>query len=1467
MNNSFIFSRRTITARVYAIVTIVSLLLSAFPASFFVAEAAVGPTIEPQEEPVTVFVTGEEVPFTADDNGFADGQTVYVSLASSNGGVFSTGNNGGACTSDFDKTSITIASNKSTASFCYKNDTAGSDTITATFSSDGETDVIVTYDVTLVTAPGYFCKAEGNEGFHKQTLNPAEAQELHDGDDAGLIGPGVNEHNIIPPFGDFPGYNWDAAGEAIFGNDCVEPVVIDVCPNIDGPQSEVPADHHIDQAGNCVEDQQPPEKVDNTCLLPDGDFEAFTRGPILYPAEDTLEEIFAAAGYGSVDVDNEQMSTETWSLESLDTDTVTLKVTVLGKQAGNTQTFGYYAAGNTGSFVSLLSVPTAVVGDSVEVEIPGQTIGFGLMTVGNPSGSWYSEFDLNSGDQDNLAVYNPEENVYLLAFEDRPESHEGYDNDHNDLVLKVEVLECTEGPGECVPERYVFADNVGSSNQGLTKGGAAVAVNRSNPEDATGDPDWTSGGSTGFYSLGFGGWIIVSFDKYVVNVEGNDLSIHEATNGTYPLEKARVEVSQNGSEWHVLSEEAHNDSSEGGDGVTLLDFDETGLSWIKYVLITDTTDPSLHGNDADGFDLDTVDATYVVCDEPEPDPEMIAIHTYKVVCTDEADLPNWNTVQNGAPTITGNTAADWVAEHDSCRLVEGWQFQWAPYGTSNPGDALYGAAGGNWSTPFTGTTNILLSDLNDQNKLWMREVLEEDYIPFTFASEGSKNINDVTAEFYCHLDGLNYDNYDRIDGVEADGEYYCVAWNAPVEPDVEFGPYCGDGVVQGWEQCDEGSATDTCTAYCTNQCTDNLQLVKITLDPQAPESDSFDGMIYLGSESNPIPNGTWFNFAEVGDAAANHTALAATGLAVERTATDLVLAVEGGNANNHFDYVFGSIETLGIDLGAADRSPITGWPLENTGSYVDVFDVDEDTDSVDFKFWLTTGDDAASVAVNAGEAFDCPECNAEVEARIVLQDGEEIMNGGEGNLLPQVILGDGSTVPFGEWFKLSEANPGPSATWIDDAETVTNYPSPADLDGLFVSREGNGQVKVALYGFHNPGGDVNYESLRATIEFNDASVASAAQIPGDFKLENHPEDDLVLSNDNFDSFAVAGDSMSVDFDFWVDTAADGITITLDEDSVATCDEDTDPKDPEPDTFIIDGKKYGVDGEIATGLAGWTINLTDGDEIIMSTTTDETGYYYFVVEEGYYEVHEAMQTDWVQVEVDENGYPVDTDSDLEHCSFEVYEYDYLYARVTEQLVQVAPNGYDCDFYNEYVGDDEPEDVLGCTDPDALNYVENATLGNKDAENCNYSDDGDNEEEPGDQTGTRTRRPAPEGQVLGATTQCPFLEDYMQIGWENDPWEVTKLQLFLSAFRSLFGGGEQPVTGVFDRTTDANVKAFQEYFRSEVLDPWYVKGIVPHDQPTGFVYKTTRWKINDIICPGWEAYPSFDGENLQSNVDID
>ncbi len=154
----------------------------------------------------------------------------------------------------------------------------------------------------------------------------------------------------------------------------------------------------------------------------------------------------------------------------------------------------------------------------------------------------------------------------------------------------------------------------------------------------------------------------------------------------------------------------------------------------------------------------------------------VKIVTSKIVCDSETDLPNWGT--GASNDITANTAARYVAANPSCHLEEGWQFEWGYNGVSNPGDDFVGTAetGSGWTT-FGSTVDIF----NPTQPIKFREVLQEDYLPFSYTLNGNTNVNDVSAEFYCGNDVVNYDNEEWLYNTVPGETYYCVAWNVKLQ--------------------------------------------------------------------------------------------------------------------------------------------------------------------------------------------------------------------------------------------------------------------------------------------------------------------------------------------------------------------------------------------------------------------------------------------------------------------------------------------------------------------------------------------------------------------------------------------------------------------------------------------------------------------------------------------------------------
>lgn len=97
-----------------------------------------------------------------------------------------------------------------------------------------------------------------------------------------------------------------------------------------------------------------------------------------------------------------------------------------------------------------------------------------------------------------------------------------------------------------------------------------------------------------------------------------------------------------------------------------------------------------------------------------------------------------------------------------------------------------------------------------------------------------------------------------------------------------------------------------------------------------------------------------------------------------------------------------------------------------------------------------------------------------------------------------------------------------------------------------------------------------------------------------------------------------------------------------------------------------------------------------------------------------------------------------------------------------------------------------------------------------------------------------------QFASTSNQCPvYLTKYIRVGKNNDVDEVKKLQRFLKTYENNLNLAE---TGLYDDPTYQAVIMFQQKYADHVLGPWSKK------KPTGYVYRTTLKKINEIYCKG-------------------
>ncbi len=146
-----------------------------------------------------------------------------------------------------------------------------------------------------------------------------------------------------------------------------------------------------------------------------------------------------------------------------------------------------------------------------------------------------------------------------------------------------------------------------SVNQGKTKEGNAVPDIRTDNTKIFGVYDGTSGTEETFFSLGYGGEVIIKLGEPMWAKDGAYIELYEVTNGaSYPEEKAEVYVSADGSNWEsvgIASNQPGISSSSRPATVSLADFSGNVVNFIKIV---DVTEDEKLENTADGYDLDAV---------------------------------------------------------------------------------------------------------------------------------------------------------------------------------------------------------------------------------------------------------------------------------------------------------------------------------------------------------------------------------------------------------------------------------------------------------------------------------------------------------------------------------------------------------------------------------------------------------------------------------------------------------------------------------------------------------------------------------------------------------------------------------------------------------------------------------------------------------------------------------------------
>jgi len=166
------------------------------------------------------------------------------------------------------------------------------------------------------------------------------------------------------------------------------------------------------------------------------------------------------------------------------------------------------------------------------------------------------------------------------------------------------------------------------------------------------------------------------------------------------------------------------------------------------------------------------------------------------------------------------------------------------------------------------------------------------------------------------------------------------------------------------------------------------------------------------------------------------------------------------------------------------------------------------------------------------------------------------------------------------------------------------------------------------------------------------------------------------------------------------------------------------------------------------------------------------------------------------------------------------------------------------------------TYACRDETATNYK---TFGKSRPSMCLYEDSTEQEidnilkEEERTEVEEKKEETPLENIIIDTNSVCsPLLTETIALNRNNDEDEVTKLQNFLNNHE----GESLKADGIYNQDDFEAVKRFQSKYSSSVLEVW---GLT---EPTGYVYLTTRMKINSFNCNKTLECPIFTQYNSRT-----
>lgn len=848
------------------------------------------------------------------------------------------------------------------------------------------------------------------------------------------------------------------------------------------------------------------------------------------------------------------------------------------------------------------------------------------------------------------------------------------------------------------------------------------------------------------------------------------------------------------------------------------------------------------GGDHEDSDIGTIKDMFHDMNGAKP---AVTIVATKIVCDQESKLPNWGL---GGPDITAQTATDYVAAHAGCALTPDWNFQWGYSSVKDLGGNFIGIADGSngagsntgtglsdWKTFGTTNTSGVAStkiyDLQGSPKIWVREVMKDGYVPFSYDPSHSINDNNVSAEMYCNSDVLNYDNYDYIASPAFGATYYCVAFNAHkvVPPPVvsvscpftaAIGTYVVDyGIAR--KIVSNGSHADANITKDINIPVGTYEVALFSYDVSATRSTESQPkeQWYLRLHNASTLVTTSSAISDLPDNVSSTSLTQNVGDVVINTPVTMVMAKHAAwSDTSSSNDLYPVCAQLKLKTNSVNQAPVITVVGTNPATTTqDAAYVDLSATVFDSEDGVITNKLVASGTVNTHilgtytityNATDSQNLAAETKTRTV-------------TVVAKPTCAATNTCPVNTPPVITVLGLNPLTVEVNTVFTDLGATA-LDLEDGAITPSATGTVNTAVIGSYT----ITYNATDSQGATATPKIRTVNVVPVGTPINQKPEitllGDIVMQLVVGTTFTDPSATV-LDLEDGVITNKLVATGTVDANTIGSYTityNATDSKNLAADT------KTRTVNVVAAPTTGCTSNCGGGGSTVFDypgcTNPAATNYNRLANKDdgscsypgggGGGSVPLSITNEKLVV-TGTTSVTVTWNTNLPSDSRVVYgmgsvgtlsakpSYGYPLTTATD-----TTNVYN----HSMVINGIPSAIATYYRPISSNVAETVV-------------------------GIELSR-TPDV-ATGTPLACEYLKEYMRMGINNNPAEVTKLQLFLKNYDN---ASNLQVTGFFDITTDVAVRSFQDKYKKDVLEAWNLPS------NTGYVYYTTKKKINEIYC---------------------